>query len=121
MAEARSDTVRVVGLIGPPGTGKTTLLEAMLVAGGAIARRGDVAAGTSVGDASPEARQRGQSVEPNLVGFEWLGERIAVVDCPGSSDFSSATDLVMPMVDLAVVVADPLPERAVFLQRILRE
>jgi elongation factor G len=121
MAEARSDTVRVVGLIGPTGTGKTTLLEAMLHAAGAISRRGDVAAGSSVGDASPEARQRGQSVEPNLVGFEWLGERIAVIDCPGSSDFSAAADLVTPMVDLAIVVADPLPERAVFLQPILRE
>jgi elongation factor G len=121
MAQARSDTVRVVGLIGPAGGGKTTLLEAMLHASGAISRRGDVVAGSSVGDASPEARQRGQSVEPNLVGFEWLSERIAVIDCPGSSDFSAAADLAMPMVDLAIVVADPLPERTAFLQPILRD
>ena len=121
MAEARSDSVRVVAVIGPAGAGKTTLLEAMLVAGGAVSRRGEVAGGTSVGDASPEARQRGQSVEANLAGFDWLGERIAVIDCPGSSDFSAAADQVTPMADLTIVVADPLPERAIFLQPILRD
>ena len=46
-----------------------------MFAAGALARKGDVAAGTSVGDSTPEARQRGQSVELNLASFEMLGDR----------------------------------------------
>jgi elongation factor G len=113
-------TTRAIALVGPPGAGKTTLLEAMLFASGATSRQGDVAAGTSVGDASPEARQRGQSVEPNLAGFDFLGDRFAIVDCPGSGDFGGAEDLVLPAVDQAIVVVDPTPDKAVLAQPILR-
>jgi elongation factor G len=117
--ERRSSTARAVALIGPPGAGKTTLLEALLFASGAIPRQGETAAGTSVGDASPEARQRGVSVELNLAGLEYLGDRFTLVDCPGASDFSSAAEPVLPAVDLAVVVVDPTPDKAVLAQPIL--
>ena len=57
-----SNGPRAVALVGPAGAGKTSLAEAMLHASGAIARQGNVAAGTSVGDASAEARARGGSI-----------------------------------------------------------
>ncbi|MGZ3274478.1 MAG: elongation factor G [Caulobacteraceae bacterium] len=117
--ERRSSTARAVALIGPPGAGKTTLLEALLFASGAIPRQGETAAGTSVGDASPEARQRGQSVELNLAGLEFLGDRFSLVDCPGAGDFACAAEPVLPAVDLAVVVVDPAPDKAVLAQPIL--
>src|SRR6185312_14125922 len=117
--ERRSSTARAVALIGPPGAGKTTLLEALLFASGAIPRQGETAAGTSVGDASPEARQRGVSVELNLAGLEFMGDRFSIVDCPGASDFASACDPVLPAVDLAIVVVDPDPHKAVLAQPIL--
>ncbi len=119
MTQTNANAVRAVALVGPAGSGKTSLLEAMLLASGAISRKGEVAAGTAVGDASPEARQRGQSVELNLAGLEFLGDRFALADCPGSSDFSAVSDPVLPAVDLAIVVVDPQPERAVFLQPVL--
>jgi translation elongation factor EF-G len=50
---------RAVALVGPAGTGKTSLAEALLFASGAINRQGTVEAGNTVGDASPEARARG--------------------------------------------------------------
>jgi elongation factor G len=117
--ERRSSTARAVALIGPPGAGKTTLLEALLFASGAVPRQGETAAGTSVGDASPEARQRGVSVELNLAGLDYLGDRFTIVDCPGASDFSSAAEPALPAVDLAVVVLDPAPDKAVLAQPIL--
>ena len=54
----RAGATRAIALIGPAGTGKTSLAEALLYASGAISRLGSVEAGTSVGDASPEARAR---------------------------------------------------------------
>lgn len=119
MGRPGSGSTRAIALVGAPGAGKTTLLEAMLFASGAILRQGEVGA-TSVGDASPEARQRGQSTELNIAGFEFMGDRYAVIDCPGSPEFAGAEDYVLPAVDLAVVVADPNPVRAGLLQPILK-
>ncbi len=120
MGKRDPGSVRTIALVGAAGAGKTTLLEAMLFASGAIPRQGEVGV-SSVGDATPEARARGQSVELNLAGFEFMGDRYAVVDCPGSTEFAAAEDLVLPAVDLVVVVADPHPGRAALLQPIFKE
>ena len=76
----RAGATRAVALIGPAGTGKTSLAEALLFASGAITRQGSVEAGTSVGDASPEARARRGSTEINLLHFDYLDDRFALVD-----------------------------------------
>src|SRR5579862_3074198 len=110
--------VRAVALVGPTGVGKTTLMEALLV-GGASGKR--TPARATVGDASAEARARGHSVEINLAGFEYMDDRYAVIDCPGAVDFAADGDFALPAVDLAIVVADPDPAKAVLLQPTLRE
>ena len=53
---------RCIALVGPFQSGKTTLLEAILARTGAIPKAGSVDAGTSHGDASPEARHHKMSV-----------------------------------------------------------
>jgi len=73
---------RSVALVGPAGTGKTSLAEALLFASGAISRLGSVAAGSCVGDASPEARARGGSVRINLSRLEYLGDPFSLIDVP---------------------------------------
>lgn len=120
MGRPGSGAARAIALVGAAGAGKTTLLEAMLFAAGAIPRQGEVGS-ASVGDASPEARARGQSIEFNVAGFEFMGDRYAIIDCPGSPEFSGAEDYVLPAVDLAIIVADPNPARAVLLQPIFKE
>ncbi|HZZ34958.1 MAG TPA: elongation factor G [Caulobacteraceae bacterium] len=118
MPNPATGSVRTLALVGPTGAGKTALLEAMLLASGAIERR---PGGETVGDSSPEARARGHSVEINLAGFDFMGDRYAVIDCPGSLEFSAEADPALPAVDLAVVVADPEPGKALLLQPTLRE
>ncbi len=120
MSRGKAATVRAVALSGPSGAGKTTLLEAMLNASGRLPRRGSVAQGTSVGDATEEARARGLSTELNVAGFDYLGDRFVVLDCPGSVDFAAEADTVLPAVDMTIVVADPDPARASLLQPLLR-
>ncbi|RAK58074.1 elongation factor G [Phenylobacterium deserti] len=113
-------SVRALALVGPTSAGKTTLLEALLLATGALERRGGGTA-DKVGDTSPEAKARGHSVELNLAGFDFMGDRYAVVDCPGSLEFCADLDSAVPAVDLAIVVAEPDPAKAALLQPTLRD
>ena len=111
-------SVRALALVGPTSGGKTTLMEALLQVTGAVDRR---VGGEKVGDSSPEARARGHSVELNLAGFDFMGDRYSVIDCPGSLEFCADLDAALPAVDLAVVVAEPDPAKAALLQPTLRE
>lgn len=116
MAIRDTGSVRALALVGPTSAGKTALMEALLEAAtGQVVRPGEV------GDSSPEAKARGHSVELNLAGFEFMGDRYVVVDCPGSLEFCCEIDKALPAVDLAIVVAEPDPAKAVLLQPTLRE
>jgi elongation factor G len=121
MTSRKSGAVRTIALVGPNGAGKTSLFEALLHASGATERQGMVGQAGCVGDASPEAKAAGQSVELNLAGFAFMGDRYALIDCPGSVEFRAEADHVLPAVDLAVVVVDPDPDKALQAQPWLRE
>src|SRR5437762_11865042 len=97
---------RVIALVGPAGAGKTILAEAMLFAAGATDRLGSTTNGSSIGDSSPEARQRGGSTELNLYNFEYLGDQFAVVDIPGSVGFAADGARALAIADVAIVVVD---------------
>jgi elongation factor G len=117
---AKAKCARAIALVGPNGSGKTTLLESLLHVAGATDRQGSVQAGTSVGDSSPEARAHGGSVELNVGHFSFMDDRYAVIDCPGSVEFLADADFALPAVDLALVVTDPEPEKALLLQPVLK-
>ncbi len=121
MANGKSTAARAVALVGPNGAGKTTVMEALLYAAGAIERQGAVLAGQTVGDHSPEARARTQSVEMSIASFPHDGDRYALIDLPGSCEFQGEQDYVLSAVDLAIVVCDPDPDKAVLLQPTLIE
>jgi elongation factor G len=119
MAGALSTGTRAAALVGPYLSGKTTLLESLLYATGAVPRKGSVKDGSSVGDSSPEARHRQMSVELSVAYTEFLGDEWAFVDCPGSVELSQETQNALLCCDTAVVVCEPVPERAVTLTPLL--
>jgi elongation factor G len=84
----------------------------MLFAAGATDRLGSTANGSSIGDSSPESRQRGGSTELNLYNFSYLGDEFAIVDVPGSVGFSAEGAKALAIADVAIVVVDPDPARA---------
>ena len=111
---------RVAALVGPYSSGKTTLLEDILFAAGAIPRRGTVKDGSSLGDSSAEARARTMSTDLNIASFDYLGDDWTVIDCPGSVELVYDAQCAMMVADVVVVVCDPKPERAVTLSPLLR-
>lgn len=115
------DRVRAVALVGPAGAGKTSLAEALMFAAGAITRQGSVDNGTTVGDASPEARMRHISTEPNFCRFSYLDDRFTLIDLPGSVGFAGSGAAALAAADLALVIVDPDPARAALAEPFLRQ
>ena len=111
---------RVIALVGPAGAGKTSLAEAMLFASGTTNRQGSTDNGSSIGDSSPEARDRGGSTELNLLNFDYLGEHFAILDIPGSIGFAADGAHAVAVADLAIIVVDPDPARAALAAPALR-
>ena len=111
---------RCVALVGPFGTGKTTLLESILWITGGIQRKGTVPAKNTVGDSSPEARNRQMSVETNSATTRYLDESFTFLDCPGSIEFLQEALNVLPGVDAAIVVCEPDANKAAMLQPYLK-
>jgi len=113
-------TPRCVALVGPQGGGKTTLLESLLSAAGAIDRKGSVAAGNTVGDHAEEARSRGMSTETTIAAVDYLGDPWTLLDCPGSLELMQETMDSVMAADAAVVVCEPDPAKAPMLAPLLR-
>ena len=112
---------RVIALVGPQGTGKTSLLEAVLERSGVIGRAGKVADGTTVGDSSAEARAHQMSVELNLAEIEFMGDRYTFVNCPGSIEFLQDMRGALPAVDAAIVVCEADDKKVPAMRIIMRE
>src|SRR5688572_5762286 len=106
MKAYRADQIRNVGLFSHGGAGKTSLVEAMLVNSGAINRLGRVEDGTTVSDYEPEEVKRHISVNLSLVPVEWKGNKINLLDCPGTLDFAGEVREALRAVDSAIVLVD---------------
>ena len=112
---------RCIALVGPFQGGKTTLLEAILARSNTIQRQGTVDAGTTVGDASKEARDHRMSVELTVASTEFMDDSYTFIDCPGSVEFTHDMRAALPAVDAAVVVCEADEKKVPQLQLILRE
>jgi elongation factor G len=112
---------RCIALVGPFQSGKTTLLEGILARTGAVARQGTVEAGSTVGDASAEARHHKMSVELAVATTTFLGDTYTFIDCPGSVEFIHDMRAALPAIDAAVVVCEADEKKIPQLQLILRE
>ncbi|WP_288222545.1 elongation factor G [uncultured Clostridium sp.] len=96
--------LRNVGLIGHGGSGKTSLIEALLFHTGNTDRLGKVEEGTTVSDFDPEEKKRGISLSTSIAPIEFNDTKINLVDIPGYFDFSGELIQGMRAVDVATIV-----------------
>jgi elongation factor G len=104
-----TDRIRNVAVVGHGGSGKTTLVEALLSRAGAIVRTGRVEDGNTVSDTEPEETKRQISLSLAVAPIEWScaeqGEhKINLLDTPGYADFIGDVDAALSVADLAVFV-----------------
>ena len=111
---------RCIALVGPPSSGKTTLLESILLAAGVTQKKGRVGNGTTVSDPNPEARSRQISTQLTPARFSYLGDDWVVLDAPGAVDLSQDARQAMLVADTVVVVTDPDADRMLALGPIFR-
>ena len=106
MAIYESDKLRNVAVLGHGGSGKTSLVEAMLFDTGAVNRLGRVDDGTSVSDWDEEERRRQMSINMALILCEWQDHKLNILDTPGYMDFVGEMISAIRVTDGVVVVLD---------------
>src|ERR1700749_1605403 len=103
-AVADPTAVRNVVLVGPSGGGKTTLVEALLVASGVLSRPGCIADGTTVCDHDEAEIRQQRSVSLALASLSHDGVKVNLVDTPGYADFVGELRAGLRAADCALFV-----------------
>jgi elongation factor G len=96
--------VRNVALVGHSGAGKTTLVEALLSATGAIQRAGRVEDGTTVSDFDEVEIRQQRSVNLTLAPLVHGGVKVNLLDTPGYADFTGDLRAGLRAADAALFV-----------------
>ncbi|MDN5849894.1 MAG: GTP-binding protein, partial [Nitrococcus sp.] len=104
MPDYATENVRNIALVGHAGAGKTTLIESLLAVAGAVASPGSVERGTTVSDADPLEKAIHHSISASVVGLDWKGAHINLIDTPGSPDFLGQALAMLPAVETVAVV-----------------
>lgn len=101
---------RTFAIISHPDAGKTTLTEKLLLFGGAIHVAGAVKSNkikkTATSDFMEIEKQRGISVATSVMGFDYEGYKVNILDTPGHQDFAEDTFRTLTAVDSVIVVVD---------------
>ena len=101
---------RTFAIVSHPDAGKTTLTEKFLLFGGAIQTAGAVKSNkirkTATSDFMEIEKQRGISVSTSVMGFEYAGCRVNILDTPGHKDFAEDTYRTLTAVDSVILVVD---------------
>ncbi|WP_343909893.1 elongation factor G-like protein EF-G2 [Nocardioides aquiterrae] len=98
------DRIRNVVLVGPAGSGKTTLTETLLAASGAIPRAGSVRDGTTVTDFEESEHAHGRSISLAVAALLHQDTKINLIDTPGYADFVGELRAGLRAADCALFV-----------------
>lgn len=104
MSDYNAEDVRNLALVGHAGSGKTTLVEALLAATGVISTPGSVTKGTTVCDFDPMEKELLHSLDASITSFDAHDKHVNLIDTPGYPDFLGRSISVLPAVETAAIV-----------------
>src|SRR5437764_10707423 len=99
-----SGKIRNVAVVGHRGTGKTSLVEAILFQSGAVNRLGTIEQGTTVSDWDEEEHRRQMSLAATVCHADWQGRKINLLDTPGDAGFQGEALSALGVAEGALVV-----------------
>ena len=120
MPKYSTDAIRNLALLGAGGSGKTTIVEAMLHSAGEIGRAGRVEDGNTVCDFEDLEREMHHSLDSALVHLDYEGAHFNILDTPGVSDFLGRAFSVLPAVETCVIVIDASAGIETVTRRVMR-
>jgi elongation factor G len=95
--------IRNVAVVGHRGTGKTSLVEALLFQAGATNRLGTVESGSTVSDWDEDEQRRRMSLSASICHVEWQGRKINLIDTPGDAGFQGDAIAALRVVEGALI------------------
>ena len=96
--------IRNVAVVGHRGTGKTSLVEALLFQAGATNRLGTVESGSTVSDWDDDEQRRQMSLSASICNVEWQGRKINLIDTPGDAGFQGDAIAALRVVEGALFI-----------------
>ncbi len=99
-----TNELKNIVLIGAPGSGKTTLAEAMAFEGKVIDRRGSIEGENTLSDNTDLEHEYKRSIYSTLLFTEFMGRKLNIIDTPGSDDFCGSLFSAFKVADVGVMV-----------------
>ena len=106
MKEYSPSQIKNIVVLGHQGSGKTSLMESVLLKSNTIAKKGSVDAGTSSSDYTKEEKNAKSSIYSSVLPVEYNDNKFNFIDTPGFFDFQIEIKQALRAARSAILVID---------------